>query len=74
MNASWVAKWRGSRIFVLGDVMLDRFVYGHVERISPEAPIPVLRRQSERSMLGGAANLARNFDVCREASTNDARR
>jgi D-beta-D-heptose 7-phosphate kinase/D-beta-D-heptose 1-phosphate adenosyltransferase len=61
MNASWVAKWRGSRIFVLGDVMLDRFVYGHVERISPEAPIPVLHHQSEKFMLGGAANLARNI-------------
>jgi hypothetical protein len=36
MDASWVAKWRGSRIFVLGDIMLDRFVYGQVER-RPEA-------------------------------------
>lgn len=61
MNASWVAKWRGSRIFVLGDVILDRFVYGHVERISPEAPIPILHHQSEKSMLGGAANVARNI-------------
>jgi D-beta-D-heptose 7-phosphate kinase / D-beta-D-heptose 1-phosphate adenosyltransferase len=61
MNASWIAKWRGSRIFVLGDVMLDRYVYGHVERISPEAPIPVLHHQSEKVMLGGAANVARNI-------------
>ena len=60
MNASWIAKWRGSRVFVLGDVMLDRYVYGHVERISPEAPIPVLHHQSEKAMLGGAANVARN--------------
>ena len=61
MNASWIAKWRGSRVFVLGDVMLDRYVYGHVERISPEAPIPVLHHQSEKVMLGGAANVARNI-------------
>jgi D-beta-D-heptose 7-phosphate kinase/D-beta-D-heptose 1-phosphate adenosyltransferase len=61
MNASWVDKWRGLRIFVLGDVMLDRFVYGQVERVSPEAPIPVLRFQSERAMLGGAGNVARNI-------------
>ncbi|MBV8441386.1 MAG: bifunctional hydroxymethylpyrimidine kinase/phosphomethylpyrimidine kinase, partial [Hyphomicrobiales bacterium] len=61
MNASWIAKWRGSRIFVLGDVMLDRFVYGNVERISPEAPIPILHHQSEKFMLGGAANVARNI-------------
>ena len=41
--------------------MLDRYVYGHVERISPEAPIPVLHHQSEKAMLGGAANVARNI-------------
>ena len=41
--------------------MLDKFVYGHVERISPEAPIPVLHHQSQKSMLGGAANVARNI-------------
>src|SRR5271156_4611908 len=61
MNSSWVAKWRGVRVFVLGDVMLDRYVYGHVERISPEAPIPVLHHQSEKAMLGGAGNVARNI-------------
>lgn len=61
MDASWVGKWRGSRIFVLGDVMLDRFVYGRVARISPEAPIPILHHQSEKFMLGGAANVARNI-------------
>lgn len=61
MNASWIAKWRGLRVFVLGDVMLDKFVYGRVERISPEAPIPVLHHQSEKAMLGGAANVARNI-------------
>lgn len=59
-GASWVSEWRGSKVFVLGDVMLDRFVYGRVDRISPEAPIPVLRHESEHSMLGGAANVARN--------------
>jgi D-beta-D-heptose 7-phosphate kinase / D-beta-D-heptose 1-phosphate adenosyltransferase len=61
MDASWVAKWRGSRIFVLGDVMLDRFVYGHVARVSPEAPIPILHHKSEKCVLGGAANVARNI-------------
>jgi D-beta-D-heptose 7-phosphate kinase/D-beta-D-heptose 1-phosphate adenosyltransferase len=60
MNASWIAQWRGTRVFILGDVMLDRYVYGYVERISPEAPIPVLHHQSEKAMLGGAANVARN--------------
>lgn len=51
---------RGS-VAVLGDVMLDRFIYGSVARISPEAPIPVLRVQRRVSMLGGAGNVLRNL-------------
>lgn len=49
-----------ARVLVLGDVMLDRFVYGTVERISPEAPIPVMSVERTLDMLGGAANVARN--------------
>ena len=56
-----IASWRDKRIFVLGDVMLDRFVSGRVERLSPEAPIPILHFQSEKLMLGGAANVARDI-------------
>lgn len=48
-------------IAVVGDVMLDRFLYGDVERISPEAPVPVLRHRQTLSMLGGAGNVARNI-------------
>jgi D-beta-D-heptose 7-phosphate kinase/D-beta-D-heptose 1-phosphate adenosyltransferase len=47
-------------VMCIGDVMLDPFVYGTVERISPEAPIPVLRVNREVSMLGGAGNVVRN--------------
>ena len=50
-----------ARVFCLGDVMLDTFVYGQVERISPEAPIPVLRVTDETRMLGGAGNVVRNL-------------
>lgn len=50
----------GVRVACVGDVMLDRYVTGEVERISPEAPIPVLRRTGERSVPGAAANVARN--------------
>jgi len=50
-----------ARILVLGDLMLDRYVYGAVERISPEAPIPVLKVGREQAMPGGAANVARNI-------------
>jgi D-beta-D-heptose 7-phosphate kinase / D-beta-D-heptose 1-phosphate adenosyltransferase len=49
------------RALILGDVMLDRFIYGKVERISPEAPIPVLTIERETDMPGGAANVARNL-------------
>jgi D-beta-D-heptose 7-phosphate kinase/D-beta-D-heptose 1-phosphate adenosyltransferase len=48
-------------IAVVGDVMLDRFLYGDAERISPEAPVAVLRHRQTRSMLGGAGNVARNI-------------
>jgi D-beta-D-heptose 7-phosphate kinase/D-beta-D-heptose 1-phosphate adenosyltransferase len=51
----------GSRILVVGDVMLDRFTRGRVERVSPEAPIPVLRVLNEATMPGGAGNVAANL-------------
>jgi len=49
-----------ARILCVGDVMLDRFVDGVVDRVSPEAPIPVLRIASETEMLGGVGNVGRN--------------
>jgi D-beta-D-heptose 7-phosphate kinase/D-beta-D-heptose 1-phosphate adenosyltransferase len=49
-----------ARVLVFGDVMLDRFVYGSVERISPEAPIPIMTVERTANMPGGAANVARN--------------
>jgi D-beta-D-heptose 7-phosphate kinase/D-beta-D-heptose 1-phosphate adenosyltransferase len=50
-----------SRVACLGDVMLDRFVYGQVERTSPEAPVPVLRTDHDVYMLGGVGNVVRNL-------------
>lgn len=50
----------GHRILCVGDIMLDRFIYGHVERISPEAPIPVLHMEREEVSLGGSGNVVRN--------------
>lgn len=50
-----------ARVLCLGDVMLDRYVYGDVERISPEAPIPVFQIKRENAMPGGAGNVARNI-------------
>jgi rfaE bifunctional protein kinase chain/domain len=52
---------RKTRVLVLGDVMLDQFIWGHVGRISPEAPVPVVEFDRESYMPGGAANVARNL-------------
>lgn len=49
------------RLAVVGDVMLDQFLYGAVERISPEAPVPVVEVEREVAFLGGAANVVRNL-------------
>lgn len=59
--ARWVDKLKDARVLVLGDVMLDRFVSGHVSRISPEAPIPVLTSVETRTELGGAGNVVNNL-------------
>jgi D-beta-D-heptose 7-phosphate kinase / D-beta-D-heptose 1-phosphate adenosyltransferase len=56
-----VERLKDVSILCVGDLMLDCFVYGHVDRISPEAPIPVLRIEREVSMLGGAGNVVRNI-------------
>src|SRR3974390_1274735 len=48
-------------VLVVGDVMLDQFIWGDVARISPEAPVPVLDFERESFMPGGAANVARNL-------------
>lgn len=48
------------RVLVVGDLMLDRYISGTVDRISPEAPVPVVRAESESSAVGGAANVAAN--------------
>jgi rfaE bifunctional protein kinase chain/domain len=52
--------FRGKRIAVVGDLMLDRYFWGSVARISPEAPVPVVEIESESMRLGGAANVANN--------------
>lgn len=56
-----VERLAGVRVACIGDLMLDRYVRGRVERISPEAPVPVLRVDDEIIMPGGAGNVARNL-------------
>jgi D-beta-D-heptose 7-phosphate kinase/D-beta-D-heptose 1-phosphate adenosyltransferase len=54
------SRWAGRRVAVVGDVMLDHFLIGHVDRISPEAPVPVVRFVRDEYRLGGAGNVAEN--------------
>ncbi len=56
-----IARFRKQKILVLGDLMLDRFIRGSVERISPEAPVPVVLVTQDTDMPGGAANVAMNI-------------
>ena len=58
--ADLIAHFPGLHILVVGDVMLDRFIIGRVDRISPEAPVPVVKFESEYTRLGGAANVVNN--------------
>lgn len=56
-----LSKFPQINILVIGDVMLDRFIWGIVDRISPEAPVPIVQVEKESMVLGGAANVANNI-------------
>lgn len=60
-----------AKVLVIGDLMLDRFTYGDVIRISPEAPVPILHVKNEESYLGGAGNVARNISALIGNSNSD---
>jgi rfaE bifunctional protein kinase chain/domain len=56
-----IDRFSGAKVFVIGDIIMDRYVWGNVSRISPEAPVPVVDVKMENGMLGGAANVIRNI-------------
>ena len=56
-----IDKLKSLKVLVIGDVMLDKFEYGKVERISPEAPVPIFKFDHEKQMLGGAGNVVANL-------------
>ncbi len=58
-----INKFCEQRLLVVGDIMLDRFIYGQVDRISPEAPAPVMRAGVPEEIVGGAGNVARNVSA-----------
>lgn len=64
-----IEQLRGSRVLVIGDVMLDEYLRGEVSRISPEAPVPVLEVRSTETRLGGAANAAANIQALGGSAT-----
>jgi rfaE bifunctional protein kinase chain/domain len=58
---SHIDRFPGTKILVLGDIIMDEYIWGVVSRISPEAPVPVVEIKEETKMLGGAANVVRNI-------------
>ena len=50
-----------AKVLVVGDIMLDSYLFGDAHRISPEAPVPIIRVENEKNLLGGAGNVARNI-------------
>ena len=56
-----LSKFKDKKVLVAGDIILDIYAYGLVERISPEAPVPVVDLREESYRLGGAANVALNL-------------
>src|SRR5215469_13948280 len=61
MPIDTIARFGRQRVLVIGDLMLDEFIWGRVSRISPEAPVPVVQVTGESYYPGGAANVARNL-------------
>ncbi len=60
-GADYLSKFSGARVAVIGDVMLDVYIWGQVSRISPEAPVPIINVSRRTSCLGGASNVMRNL-------------
>ncbi len=66
---SLLDQFKGVHVLIIGDVMIDRYLYGHVERISPEAPVPILQYHHEECRPGGAANVGLNVQALGGRST-----
>ena len=78
---SYIKKFRSGKVLVIGDLILDQYVWGQVSRISPEAPVPVVTVSSETLQLGGAANVSNNIrslggrvDLCGVIGSDDGGR
>src|SRR5512141_1428754 len=60
---AYIDHFPSTRILVVGDIILDNYIWGKVSRISPEAPVPVVNVTQENMLLGGAANVANNIQA-----------
>ena len=76
-----IKKFKGGKVLVIGDLILDQYIWGPVSRISPEAPVPIVNVSSETMHLGGAANVSNNVrslggrvELCGVIGTDDAGR
>jgi D-glycero-beta-D-manno-heptose-7-phosphate kinase len=56
-----ISQFKGKKVLIIGDVMLDAYIIGKVDRVSPEAPVPIVNIESKEDRLGGAANVALNI-------------
>jgi D-beta-D-heptose 7-phosphate kinase/D-beta-D-heptose 1-phosphate adenosyltransferase len=56
-----ISRFSSSGVLIIGDLMVDRYIWGTVERISPEAPVPVVEVSNDTMLLGGASNVAHNI-------------
>ena len=54
---------KSAKVFVVGDIILDQYIYGETNRISPEAPVPIVKVNNSEERPGGAANVAKNLSV-----------
>lgn len=63
LQSNAIAAFKDARVLVVGDVMIDIYLHGNVDRISPEAPVPVVRYKYEEAVPGGAANVAMNISM-----------
>ena len=61
LSTTIINSFKNLKILCIGDIMLDKFLYGEVDRISPEAPVPVFKITKEKSMLGGTGNVIANL-------------
>ena len=61
MIGKLIKNFKNIKIAVIGDLMLDEYIMGKVDRISPEAPVPVVKVTEEKFVLGGAANVINNL-------------